>query len=132
MEQRTHLKVDKSLSGQVVELSEGRAVVRLRTDERMVADEKGLIHGGFIFSLADFCAMVCVNEPNVVLASASVSFKKPVLLGDELLAHGELIRSEGKKRWVKVVVKRGEEEVFEGEFFCVVPEVHVLERMKNA
>ncbi|MFN3976806.1 MAG: PaaI family thioesterase [Aquificaceae bacterium] len=126
MQLKTHLKIDKSLSGEVLELSEGYAKVGLRTDERMVADEKGLIHGGFIFSLADFCAMAAVNEPTVVLAQANIKFLKPVKLGEELLAEGRVERSEGKKRWVKVEIKRGEEKVAEGEFFCVVPERHVL------
>jgi len=120
------LEIDTSLSGEVLELSEGGAVLKLKTDRRMVADEKGLVHGGFIFSLADFCAMATVNEPTVVLAQASIKFLKPVVVGDELIAEGRLTKSEGKRRWVFVEVKRGEEKVAEGEFLCVVPEKHVL------
>ena len=41
MQLRTHLKIDKSLSGEVVELSEGYAKLRLKTDSRMVADDMG-------------------------------------------------------------------------------------------
>lgn len=126
MQLRTHRKIDTSLSGEVLELSEGYAKLRLRTDSRMVADELGLVHGGFIFSLADFCAMASVNEPTVVLAQANIKFLKPVRVGDELVAEGRLTRAEGKKRWVYVEVKRGEEKVAEGEFLCVVPERHVL------
>jgi acyl-coenzyme A thioesterase PaaI-like protein len=51
-------------------VGEGYAVVELKTKENMRADEKNLVHGGFIFSLADYCAMLTVNEPTVVLASA--------------------------------------------------------------
>jgi len=126
MQLRTHLRIDTSLSGQVVELSEGYAKLTLKTDERMVADEYGLVHGGFIFSLADFCAMAVVNEPTVVLAKASISFIKPVRVGDVLFAEGRLTASEGKKRFVKVEVFRGEEKVAEGDFLCVVPQKHVL------
>ncbi len=128
MQLRTHLRIDTSLSGEVLELSEGYARLRLKTDQRMAADERGLVHGGFIFSLADFCAMATVNEPTVVLAQASIRFLKPVVVGDELMAEGRLVRSEGKKRWVQVEVKRGEEKTAEGEFLCVVPEGHVLDR----
>ncbi|WP_448584738.1 hotdog domain-containing protein [Thermocrinis sp.] len=128
MQLRTHLKIDQNLSGKPVDLKEGYAMVVLETKENMLADEEGLIHGGFIFSLADYCAMLSVNEPNVVLASAKVDFKKPVILGDILRAEGKLIKSEGKKRWVEVKVFRDEEEVFVGEFLCVVPEKHVLKR----
>ncbi|MEN3028013.1 MAG: PaaI family thioesterase [Aquificaceae bacterium] len=84
MQLRTHLEIDTSLSGEVVELYEGYARLRLRTERRMMADETGLVHGGFIFSLADFCAMATINEPTVVLAQANISFLKPVVVGDEL------------------------------------------------
>ncbi len=127
MEIRTHRRIDQTLSGTPVELSQGKAIVKLKTDERMVADEKGLIHGGFIFSLADYAAMLSVNEETVVLAKAEVKFIKPVRLGDEIEAHAEIREIEGKKRKVYVEVKRGEEVVFVGDFLCVVPEKHVLD-----
>ncbi len=126
MEIRTHRRIDQSLSGVPVELSQGKAVIKLKTDERMVADEYGLIHGGFIFSLADYASMLAVNEETVVLAKAEVKFLKPVILGDELTAVAEVKSVEGKKRLVFVEVKRGDEVVFTGEFLCVVPEKHVL------
>ena len=131
MQLKTHLKIDQNLSGKPVELREGYAVVVLETKENMVADEKGLIHGGFIFSLADYCAMLAVNEPTVVLASAKVDFRKPVVLGDVLKAEGKVVKSEGKKRWVEVKVFRNLDLVFEGEFLCVIPEKHVLSLFEN-
>jgi acyl-coenzyme A thioesterase PaaI-like protein len=94
----------------------------------MVADDKGLVHGGFLFSSADFCAMLAVNEPNVVLGSASVKFLRPVKVAQEVLFEGRLVRREGKKWIVEVVGRRDGEKVFEGEFVCFVPERHVLER----
>lgn len=127
MQIKTHRKIDQSLSGIPLELSEGKSIVKLRTDERMIADEKGLIHGGFIFSLADYAAMLAVNEETVVLAKAEVKFIKPVKLSDEILAIAEVREVEGKKRKVYVEVKKGEEVVFSGEFLCVVPEKHVLD-----
>ncbi|MFZ8861869.1 MAG: PaaI family thioesterase [Thermocrinis sp.] len=127
MQLRTHLKIDQELSGTPVEVGEGYAVVELKTKENMRADEKNLVHGGFIFSLADYCAMLTVNEPTVVLASAKVDFKKPVVVGDTLRAEGRLLRTEGKKRWVEVKVYRNQDLVFLGEFLCVVPDKHVLD-----
>jgi uncharacterized protein (TIGR00369 family) len=127
MQLRTHLKIDQELSGSPVEVGEGYAVVELKTKENMRADEKNLVHGGFIFSLADYCAMLTVNEPTVVLASAKVDFKKPVVVGDTLRAEGRLLRAEGKKQWVEVKVYRNQDLVFLGEFLCVVPDKHVLD-----
>jgi len=127
MQLRTHLKIDQELSGTPIEVGEGYAVVELKTKKNMRADEKNLVHGGFIFSLADYCAMLTVNEPTVVLASAKVDFKKPVVVGDTLRAEGRLLRAEGKKRWVEVKVYRNQDLVFLGEFLCVVPDKHVLD-----
>lgn len=127
MQLKTHLKIDQELSGTPIEVGEGYAVVELKTKENMRADEKNLVHGGFIFSLADYCAMLTVNEPTVVLASAKVDFKKPVVVGDTLRAEGRLLRTEGKKRWVEVKVYRNQDLVFLGEFLCVVPDKHVLD-----
>ena len=118
MQLRTLLKLDKSLSGDVVELSEGYANLRLNTDSRMVADDMGLVHGGFSFSLADFCAMAGVNEPNVGLAQASIRYLKPVKVGEEIFAEGRIIRVRGKVWWAKrrrKIVRRDNGKVVEFE-----------------
>lgn len=127
MEIKTHRGIDQSLCGIPIELSPGKALLKLKTDKRMVADERGLIHGGFIFGLADYASMLAVNEETVVLAKAEVKFLRPVKVNDEIWAKAKVVEVEGKKRKVYVEVKRGEEIVFTGEFLCVVPEKHVLE-----
>ena len=54
MEIKTHNKINLKLSGEAIDLIEGKtATVKLETSEDMLADDKGLIHGGFIFSAAD-------------------------------------------------------------------------------
>ena len=128
MEPKTHLKINQRLCGVPKVLEEGYAEVELVTTEEMVADEKGLIHGGFVFGLGDYAAMLAVNEPTVVLAGASVKFLKPAKVGDVLLAKAKVIESSGKKRIVEVAVFKEGIEVFKGEFICVVPERHVLEK----
>jgi len=128
VEVKTHLKVNRELSGEPLSLEEGKALVKLKTSPVMAADDKGLVHGGFLFSSADFCAMLTINEPNVVLGSATVKFLRPVVVGQEVIFEGRLTRREGKKWIVRVVGSRGGEEVFEGEFVCFVPERHVLEK----
>ena len=126
---RTHTKIDKRLSGFPEEVKDGFAVVRLKTTEVMSADEKGLVHGGFLFSSADYAAMLAVNEPTVVLAKAEVKFLKPVRVGDEVVFTARVEKREGKKIIVNVVGKKDGSAVFEGEFLCVVPEKHVLEKV---
>ena len=126
---KTHLYIDRSLSGEPVELREGYSKVVLKTDRRMVADEKGLVHGGFVFSLADFGSMLAVNHPNVVLAGANVKFLKPAKVGDVLVAESRVTEKNKNKFKVYVEVKKESgDKIFEGEFFCVVTEKHVLEK----
>ncbi len=127
MEIKTHKDIDQKLSGKPVEVYEGKAKVELRTEDFMKADEKGLIHGGFLFSAADYAAMLAVNEPNVVLAKAQVLFLKPAVVGDKLTFEARVESSEGKKRLVKVESFRGGEKVFEADMLCVVPSKHVLD-----
>lgn len=128
MEIRTHLRIDRQLCGDPVEVGEGRAVVELATTERMAADEHGLVHGGFVFGLADYAAMLAVNHPNVVLAAAETRFLAPIVAGERVRADARVTKAEGKRSSVDVEVRRGDTVVFSGSFKCVSLPAHVLER----
>lgn len=127
MDQRTHERIAAHLCGKPVELAEGRARVALDITGDMAADARGLAHGGFTFGLADYAAMLAVNEPTVVLAGATLKFLGPVVVGDHVEAEASVDRTEGKKRWVKVTVRRAGQPVLEGELFAVVPDRHILD-----
>ena len=94
----------------------------------MRVDERGLVHGGFVFGLADYAAMLAVNPPNVVLGSAQTRFVKPVVCGDSLAAEATVVGRDGRKRIVAVDVQRGGDLVFRGEFVCFVPDEHILDK----
>jgi len=127
MEPRTHLRADPHFCGTVVELGQGSARVALEATDSMVVDAHGLIHGGFVFGLADYAAMLAVNDPNVVLGAAQTCFLKPVRRGDHLIANAEAAEAQGKKREVRVEATVDSVKVFEGTFTCFVLERHVLE-----
>ncbi len=126
MEIKTHQAIDPELCGKPVRLGDGSAVVELKTGPRMAVDDSGLVHGGFIFGLADHAAMIAVNHPNVVLGGANVRFLKPVKTNEFVTAEAKVISSEGKKQKVEVTVKREDTAVFEGEFTCFVLDKHIL------
>ena len=123
---KTHLKIDTKFSGKVVENKKGYAKVELTTTKEMVADEFGLIHGGFTFSAADYAAMVAVNEPNVVLVGADVKFLAPTKLGDIVVFEANIIEQDGAKAKVDVVGRVEEKEVFKGVFKTFVTKEHIL------
>lgn len=128
MQLQTHLKIEPSLSGKVVSLSEKISTVELQTSELMVADDSGLVHGGFIFSAADFSAMAVVNEPNVVLAKSNVKFIAPVKLGQKVLFEAQIVENSNNRQKVEVTAMVDDVKVFSGEFFTAVLAKHVLKQ----
>ncbi|WP_292664275.1 hotdog domain-containing protein [Nitratifractor sp.] len=127
MQLHTHLAIDESLSGRVVRVRPGYAQVILPTHRAMLADRKGLIHGGFLFSAADYAAMAAVNDPHVVLGASEVRFLAPVRKGETVIFEAELEVRKGKKRIVKVQGKVEGKKVFEGSFTAFVLDHHILD-----
>ena len=107
-------------------LAPGEAVVEMVATARMRADEQSLVHGGFVFGLADHAAMLAVNHPNVVLGSSEIRFEQPVRVGERLEARARLRPDEGKKKTVDVEVSRDDVVVMRGVFVCFTPGRHVL------
>ena len=122
----THQLINKDLCGTPVMVENKKSCVDYTTTQQMAADESGLVHGGFIFGLADYAAMLAVNHPNVVLGGADVKFLKPVRVGESVQAQADVTSVSGKKQMVSVEVTRENEVVFKGEFSCFVLEKHVL------
>ncbi len=122
----THKEIDQHLCGEPLDLGSGFSRVELITGKRMAADASGLVHGGFVFSLADYAAMIAVNHPNTVLGGADVRFVKPVRVGERLIAEAAVEQRVEKKILVRVKVRRQDEEVFSGIFTCFAPQRHIL------
>ena len=126
MKAQTHLDISAELVGEPLELAPGRAKVRLSTKPEMVADGYGLVHGGFTFGLADYAAMLAINDPNVVLGAAESRFLAPVRAGEELIALAEVVERQGKKAKVTCSVST-DKVVMEATFTCFVLEKHILD-----
>ena len=126
MQSATHLGINASLCGEVVSLSPGGATAELLTTPEMAADERGLVHGGFVFGLADYAAMLSVNDPNVVLGAATVRFLAPVRVGEVVKATAVRVSQKGRKHTVEVRASVGTREVFTGTFTTFVLDHHVL------
>jgi acyl-coenzyme A thioesterase PaaI-like protein len=131
IELKTHTKYDPKF-GRLVELKEHYAKVVLETKEMMAVDEEGLVHGGFIFSAADFCAMATVNEEFVVLAKATnCEFMAPIRVGDVVEFESEILMKEKRKVEVQVTGYLNEIKVFQGIFSCVILDTHVFKRKRK-
>ncbi|HEV3074196.1 MAG TPA: hotdog domain-containing protein [Thermoanaerobaculia bacterium] len=148
MQPRTHLALDRRLCGEPLDpaaTAAGTSRVGLTTVPEMAADAAGLVHGGFVFGLADHAAMLAVNHPNVVLGSAAVRFLRPVAVGERLVAEATVAETAGRRSRVMVEVRRVAdggagraggaggagappgETVMTGELICFTLDRHVLE-----
>jgi acyl-coenzyme A thioesterase PaaI-like protein len=120
------MAISREWVGEPLELAPGTAVARLLTRTEMAADERGLVHGGFAFGLADYAAMLAVNDPYVVLGAAETRFLAPVRVGEVLTARAVVESAEGKKRLVKCSVMT-DREVLVATFTCFVLPKHVFD-----
>lgn len=127
MQRETHLSIDTSLCGEVLTLEAGRAVVDLRTTAKMSVDDRGLVHGGFVFGAVDHAAMLAVNDPNVVLGAAEVRFIAPVRVGETVRASARVVEEKGRKRIVEGRAEVDGREVLVGTFTTFVLDQHVLD-----
>lgn len=126
MDAATHLGTDARLVGAPIRLAPGYALCQLATRADMAVDGHGLVHGGFAFGLADYAAMLAVNDPNVVLGGAQTRFLAPVAKGDVLRAEAHVRFAKGRKRSVDVVVSVDDRPVMTGTFECFVLDRHIL------
>ena len=124
----THLQIDRALCGEPLHLAEGTASARLVATAAMAVDDRGLVHGGFVFGLADHAAMLAVNDPRVVLGSAEVRLLAPVRVGDEVVATAIRTAQSGKRHVLSISAKVGEREVMSGTMTAFVLDRHVLDR----
>lgn len=127
MDIKTHLDIDQALCGRPFVVEPGRAVVHLQTTDRMRADAKGLVHGGFVFGAADYAAMLAVNDPHVVLGSTSLRFTAPVKVGETVACEAVIHTAEGRKRVLSISARVGPSEVLRGEMTAFVLDKHVLD-----
>ena len=122
----THEEINSKLCGIPITVEPDFSRIELKTDDSMMVDKQGLVHGGFIFGLADYAAMLAVNDPNVVLGGADVKFLKPVKVGETIIAEAQITSTKGTKHIVSVTVSRNDEAIFSGDFTCFVLDKHVL------
>lgn len=97
----------RSLGMELVEVSRGRAVLRMAVKETMV-NGHGLMHGGYIFTLADSAFAFSCNTYNTrtVAQHCSITYIKSGKLGDVLTATGVERSRSGRSGIYDITVAR--------------------------
>ena len=107
-------RASKALGIDLVEVGDGRAVVRMRVTAAMV-NGHAIAHGGYVFLLADTAFACACNSygPVTVAASADITFVAPAREGDVLTAYAEERARFGRSGIYDVSVRRGDDLIAE-------------------
>jgi acyl-coenzyme A thioesterase PaaI-like protein len=114
----------KEIVGELIDISLGeRGLSILETTEEMVFERTQVVRGQYIFAQAESLAIALIDAEVVLTGLANVKYKRPVMVGEKLVAKGEVIRRRGGHFVVLVEAKVGAEKVFRGKFsvFAVDP-----------
>jgi acyl-CoA thioesterase len=107
-------RASRALGIDVVDVSPGRAVARMRVTADMV-NGHALAHGAFVFAVADTAFACACNShgPVTVAAGADITFVGPVREGDELVAEAVERTRFGRNGIYDVTVRSGTDVVAE-------------------
>jgi len=114
----------KEIVGELIDITLGEwGISILETTNEMVFERSRVVRGQFIFAQAESLAIALIDAPIVLTGLSNVKFRRPVMVGEKLVAKGEVIRQRGGHYVVLVETKVGAEKVFRGKFsvFIVDP-----------
>jgi acyl-CoA thioesterase len=103
-----------SLGMRLIRVGDGTAVLEMPVREDMV-NGHGIVHGGFVFTLADSAfAFACNSRNQVTVAQgADIVFVAPAQRGDILVAEARERASYGRNGIYDVTVRRGDDLIAE-------------------
>ena len=125
-EERVYKRIDSELCGNIIERKDNYASVRFVPTKKMIVDDNMIIHYGFIFSSASFCAISAVNKPNSIIIYSEVKFLSPVELGNEIIFKANTLQSDLKKREVLVEGYLFNIKIFDAMFHIVIFEQSIF------
>jgi len=123
---------DQELIGELLELVIGeRACSRLMIDESMVLTKARVARGHYLFAQANSLAIALVDAPIALTGSVELKFKRPVQLGEVVVAKGSVLKRKQNKYWVRISVSVGAEEVLRGDWILFAIEDFTAARKKE-
>jgi acyl-coenzyme A thioesterase PaaI-like protein len=112
----------RELVGELIDLRLGEeGLSRLRTEAAMAFSRSGVIRGQFLYAQAESLALALIDADEVLTGLARIKFRRPVAVGEVLLARGRVLRPRAYQKYVVEVVTRvDKDEVFRGKFLVAV------------
>lgn len=119
----------REIVGEIVDIElNKRGVSILETTEGMALERTGIVRGHHIFAQADSLAIAIIDADVVLTGLANSKFKRPVRVGERLIAKAEVVRKiRGSNYVVQVTTRVGDEQVFRGKFVVSTKDVTTWE-----
>lgn len=107
----------REITGDLIDLELGkRAISFLETTPDMVFERSRIVRGQYIFAQADSLAIAIVDAEKALVGLANVKFRRPVTVGERLIAKGNVLGVRGNRSTVLVETFVGQDKVFRGKF----------------
>ena len=102
-------QASQGLGMEIVDIKAGQATLAMTIQPHMV-NGHGIVHGGFIFTLADSAFAFACNSRNerTVAAQGAITFIRPGKLGDRLVAEAREVSRSGRSGIYDVRVTAGD------------------------
>jgi acyl-coenzyme A thioesterase PaaI-like protein len=112
----------REMVGELIDLRLGvDGISRLTTSGDMAFARSGVIRGQFLYAQAESLALALIDADEVLTGTARLKFRRPVRVGEVLVARGSVLRPRAYQKFVVEVRTRvDEEEVFRGKFLVAV------------
>ncbi len=103
--------------GELLDLELGiRGISLLEVTGEMVFAKTGVARGHHLFAQANSLAVALIDAEVALTGTAQIRFKRPVLLGEKVIARAVVNSGKGQRFVVTVTSSVKDEEVFAGEF----------------
>lgn len=107
----------REIVGELIDIELGKSGLSvLETTDAMVFERSRVVRGHYIFAQADSLALSIIDAEVALTGLANIKFRRPVHVGERLVAKAEVLRRKGNKSVIQVVTKSGDEQVFRGKF----------------
>ena len=108
----------REIVGELIDMQLGqRAISILETSPDMAFERTQIVRGHHLFAQADSLAIAVVDADVVLTGLGNVKYKRPVRVGERLVAKAEVLRARRNQTVVLVVTTAGNnEQVFRAKF----------------
>lgn len=108
----------QEIIGELVNIELGKSGTSImETTRDMVFEKTRIVRSHFILAQADSLALAIIDSDVALTGLANVKYRRPVKVGERLVARAEVIRIKGPDKFVVLVETfAGDEQVFRGKF----------------